>query len=152
MTGDLGAVADDGPLVNADPDYFRVHSVACQTMGVPNAVRSCAQDVNDELGLGLRENAYHKALLVALSDAGIQFTTEATIPILYRDMPVARMHPDLIVGSRTTDRYIVEVKVDRDGTDQLQSYCDYADANGMDCVGGLAISFGQSLSVTTVCV
>jgi len=113
-------------------------------MDLPDTVRTCAEDVNDELGAGLRENAYHKALEVALSDEGVQFTTEATIPVLYREIPVARMHPDLIVG--TDERYILELKAGRDGTAQLKRYLDYADANGMDSIeGGLMLSFGQKL-------
>lgn len=114
-------------------------------MDVPDTVRACARDVNDELGSGLRENAYHKALEVALSDEGVQFTTEATIPVLYRGLPVARMHPDLIVGD--DDRYILELKANRDGTQQLKSYLDYAEANEMECEGGLMLSFGPQLDV-----
>lgn len=117
-------------------------------MSVPNTVRECARDVNSSLGGGLRENAYHKALLVALSDEGVQHTTEATIPVIYREYPVARLHPDLIVGD--DERYIVELKVDADGSRQLQRYLDFARENQMDVEGGLAISFGNRLDITSL--
>jgi GxxExxY protein len=116
-------------------------------MSIPDCVRRCAEDVQSELGSGHRENAYQKALLVALADEGVQFTSEATIPVLYRGMPVARMHPDLIVGS--DDQYILELKVDRDGEAQCRRYIEHADRTGMDDVaGGLAISFGSQLDIT----
>jgi GxxExxY protein len=116
---------------------------------LPVTVRECAEDVQAELGPNLRENAYHEALLVALSNEGVQATSEATIPVLYRGFPVARMHPDLIVGS--DERYILELKVDRDGTAQLRTYLDYAARNDMDdIVGGLMFSFGDGLEVNEV--
>jgi len=115
-------------------------------MSLADNVQECAQDVNDELGPYLRENAYHKALEVALSDEGIQFTTEATIPVVYREFPVARMHPDLIVGF--DERYIVELKVNSGAEKQVKRYLDHADRLGMDdIVGGIVISFGNSLEV-----
>lgn len=115
-------------------------------MALAEDVIQCAEDVQEQLGPHLRENAYHEALKVALSDEGIQFTSEATIPVLYRDFPVARMHPDLIVGD--DERLILELKVNRNGSQQLRTYLDYADRNDMDGItGGLAISFGDSLEV-----
>lgn len=110
-------------------------------------VEECAEDVNEELPVGMRENAYHQAMLVALSDAGVEFTTEATIPVTFRGLPIARMHPDLIVTGEE-GRYLVELKVSRDGTEQLQGYLHYAEANDMDdVVGGIMVSFGTELDV-----
>lgn len=118
-------------------------------MTLADDVIACAEDVQGELGPHLRENAYHEAMLVALSDEGIPFTTEPTIPILYRDFPVARMHPDLIVGNG--ERLILELKVDRDGTKQLKTYLDYADRADMDEVtGGIMFSFGDGLETKSV--
>jgi len=115
-------------------------------MSLSETVEECAQDVQDELGPHLRENAYQEALKVALSDEGIQHTEEATIPVLYRGFPVARIHPDMIVG--TDERYIIELKVNRDGSDQLQTYLNYAEEVGMDNIeGGMMISFGDGVTV-----
>jgi GxxExxY protein len=118
-------------------------------MTLTDDVTACAEDVQQSLGPHLRENAYQEALKVALSDKGIQFTEEATIPVLYREFPVARMHPDMIIG--TDDRIIVELKVDRDGTNQLLTYLDYAEQVGMDDItGGLVLSFGDGLTTNKV--
>lgn len=118
-------------------------------MSLAEDVKRCAADVNSELGPHLREHAYQEALQVALTGEGVQYTTEATIPVMFRGFPVARMHPDLIVGD--VYRLILELKVGSDGTDQLRSYIDYADRIGLDDVdGGLMISFGEDLEVNEI--
>lgn len=117
----------------SDIDYYRT------------AVEDSAERVNDELGAGLRENAYHESLLVELSDRGVPFTTEATIPVMYRGKPVARMHPDLMVGD--DELLIVEVKSGRDGTDQLRGYIEHARKSSMDIAGGIMVSFGPTITV-----
>lgn len=118
-------------------------------MALPDIVTECAERVNDELGPGFREHAYHEALLVELTEQGILHNSETTIPVMYRDIPIARMHPDLVVGD--TEKYIVELKVDRDGSAQCARYLDHAESAGMSqIVGGIAISFGTELEVTDV--
>lgn len=115
-------------------------------MSLSETVEVCAKDVQETLGPHLRENAYQEALKVALTEEGVQHTEEATIPVMYRGFPVARIHPDMIVG--TDERYIIELKVNRDGSDQLQTYLDYSEAVGMDdIVGGMMISFGDGVEV-----
>lgn len=115
-------------------------------MTLANSVQILARDVNEALGPGLRENAYHEGLKVALADDGIQFTSEATIPVLYRGFPVARMHPDLVVGD--DERLLMELKVDRDGSAQLARYIDYAQRNEMDNIaGGIMVNFGSGITV-----
>lgn len=111
-------------------------------------VESC-KEVNDVLGSGLRENAYQEALKVALTDKAVQFTEEATIPVLFRGFPVARLHPDLIVGDDS--RCIVELKVDRDGSAQAAQYLDHAHTVGLEDIGGaVAVSFGSDLEIQEV--
>jgi len=115
-------------------------------MSLSETIEESAQDVQDELGPHLRENAYQEALKVALTAEGVQHDEESTIPVLYREFPVARMHPDMIVGS--DERYILELKVNRDGSNQLQTYLNYAEQAGMDDIeGGMMLSFGDGLDV-----
>lgn len=115
---------------------------------VTDRVRDAATAVQTELGPGLRESAYQDALSYELSSRGVACTTEVTIPVLYKDVPVARMHPDLAVGNVST--YLVELKVDRDGLSQLETYLRYADENDMEIGGGVLIVFGESLSVDLI--
>lgn len=115
-------------------------------MDIVDSVTNSAELVNADLSPFLRENAYQEALKVELSDREIQFTSESVIPVTYRDLPITRMHPDLVVGE--DERYILELKVGRDGSDQLRSYLTYAQNIDMgNVVGGLMISFGTDLEI-----
>lgn len=118
-------------------------------MTVQDDIIECAQNVQGELGGGHRENVYHKAFMLELADAGLVYSTESTFPVLYRDFAIARMHPDLVVGD--DDRYVVELKVNRDGTEQLARYLEHAEKNGRDDIkGGVMISFGDQLEYNTL--
>lgn len=117
-------------------------------MAIEDQVVAEAKMVQEALGPGHRENAYHEALATGLSERGIRHTTEATGTITYRGVPVARIHPDLILQDDENDRtVIVEIKVDSDGTDQLRRYLDNMEA---DC--GLMLSFGEELEYTELSV
>ena len=106
-------------------------------------VTESARNVCRELGSGYRENVYHQALIAELSKNDIEITTEPTIPVYYAGKPVARVHPDLIVGDGN-EKFIVELKAGSDGTDQLQTYIDTAERAGMsDIEGGVMVSFGD---------
>lgn len=117
-------------------------------MSVADQVIECSRDVNASLGPGFRENAYQQAMVVCLSEKGLSVTQEATIPVLYRDKSIARMHPDLIVGD--SEVYLVELKVDGSGEQQLARYLDQADRNEIVHDGGIVISFGDTLEYSTL--
>jgi|APHM01.1.fsa_nt_gi hypothetical protein len=118
-------------------------------MDTEENIIECAERVNDNIATNLRENAFQKALMVELSGVGLPYTTEATIPVMYRGMPIATLHPDLVVGD--SERYIIELKVNRDGTDQLLGYMNHAAEIGVDnVVGGIMINFGNSLDLNRV--
>jgi GxxExxY protein len=105
-------------------------------------IEEAADEVHGELDSSHRENVYHQAMLVELSDRDVSYTTEATIPVMYKGMPVARGHPDLIVEG--DDRYIVELKSGRNsGTKQLERYLQMAADNDMDIAGGFVVTFGK---------
>lgn len=108
-------------------------------------VVECAADVNNELGPKQTEHAYHQAFIVCLSDRGIQLSTEGTITIDYRGNPVARMHPDLIIGG--DEKLIVELKHEYDGSEQLRRYLNWSDGSIEGVVGGVMCSFGSELAV-----
>jgi|APHM01.1.fsa_nt_gi hypothetical protein len=118
-------------------------------MQTDDKIIDCAERVNSALASNLRENAFQKAFMAELSFSGMAYTTEATIPIVYRGMPIARLHPDLVVGR--DERYIIELKVSRDGTGQLRGYMNQAAKIDVDnVVGGIMISFGSSLETNMV--
>lgn len=46
------------------------------------ALIGCAIEVHKELGPGLLESVYHKCYLVELSDRGIKFSSQLSVPVI----------------------------------------------------------------------
>ncbi len=65
-----------------------------------------AIEVHRQLGPGLSEVAYERALCIELTAAGIAFTRQVPIPVAYKGEVIAEYRPDLVVG----DLVVVEVK------------------------------------------
>ena len=57
----------------------------------------CAMKVHAELGPGLREKTYERALCVEFKRQGIAFETQSQFPVYYADELVDTFIPDLIV-------------------------------------------------------
>jgi GxxExxY protein len=107
-----------------------------------------ASDVHEALGPGHTEATYHSALEHELSERGIAFTSEQTIPIFYKGTPVGKRRPDLFV--ETDDgKLVLELKAGSGkGEDQLFSYQDILDDdNNFNIVGGVLIRFNDELEV-----
>jgi len=69
-------------------------------------VIGCCVAVHRELGPGLLEKVYPRAIGVELDDRGISYSTEKTVPIRYRERLLCLQRIDLLVD----DRLVVEVK------------------------------------------
>lgn len=54
-------------------------------------------DVYSELGFGFLESVYHKAMLVALADAGLRAETQAHLPVFFRGHLVGDFYADIFV-------------------------------------------------------
>lgn len=63
-------------------------------------------DVYNELGFGLLESVYHRALEVAFREHGIRFRSNAPVPVGYHGHRVGQFWADLLVE----DVVIVELK------------------------------------------
>lgn len=117
-------------------------------MDVPAAVKDSSKEVHDVLGSGYTENIYHRSLEAELSDRGISFTSEGTIPVLYKGRPVGRRRPDLFVADGDST-IIVELKAgSTSGNDQLLEYIDILDDDSnFDISRGILIQFGDTLDI-----
>lgn len=62
--------------------------------------------VYNALGVGLRESAYHRAMVRALEIEGLIVASEVTLDIRFRDERVGDCRADLVVA----DRVLVELK------------------------------------------
>jgi GxxExxY protein len=76
------------------------------TNALTDQVIACAIEVHRELGPGLLESVYERALCLEFNAAGIDFKRQVGIPLFYKGELLSEHRPDLIVG----DRVIVEVK------------------------------------------
>jgi GxxExxY protein len=114
---------------------------------ISTAIEFAAKRVFDELGAGFTESVYHSALMRELSERGIPFHSEGTIPVMYRGAPVGRRRPDLfVVGDDGIT--VVELKASSNtGEAQLLQYLDIVSDNSDigPIVGGAVIRFNDSL-------
>jgi len=83
---------------------------------------SCAQLVHNTLKNGLNEKIYENSLCVEFPHRNIFFSQQAQFPVSYRNKPVGKLIPDLIVA----ENVIVDTKVVEDfnasHTSQILSY------------------------------
>ena len=66
----------------------------------------CAIEVHRELGPGLLESAYERAMCVELDEARLQFQCETLVPVIYKVREVGEYRVDLIVENLV----VVEIK------------------------------------------
>lgn len=113
-------------------------------------LESAAEVVFDELGSGWSESIYHRAMERELSERGIAFHSEGTIPVMYKGAPVGTRRPDLFVVAENGDTTIVELKAgNNSGWFQLEEYIDLTEASddlGHIC-GGAVIRFNDSVEM-----
>ncbi|MGZ0656799.1 GxxExxY protein [Coraliomargarita sp. W4R53] len=69
-------------------------------------VIGAAMTIHSEIGYGLREKTYERALVVELQHLGIQFSQQSSYPVIYRDVKIDEYVPDLEVE----DALIVDAK------------------------------------------
>ncbi|MEP6833088.1 MAG: GxxExxY protein [Gemmatimonas sp.] len=79
-------------------------------------------DVFDALPYGLPESAYHRAMLVALRDLGINFETEVDLPVYFRDQLVGKYRADLIVEQKIIVENKTLPRIVEPNRIQLQGY------------------------------
>ena len=65
-----------------------------------------AIEVHRHLGPGLNESAYETALCIELTEAGVTFERQMSVPLYYKGQLIAEHRPDLIVQRAV----VVEIK------------------------------------------
>ena len=66
----------------------------------------CAIEVHRELGPGLLESTYERALCLELRMVGLQFTRQVVVPVLYKGASIGEYRADLVIDSKV----VVEIK------------------------------------------
>lgn len=85
---------------------MNVNRRECFQQDLTYRIAGCAMAVLNEIGHGLREKTYERALCVEFSHQGIQYAQQRIYPVFYRGIHVDDYIPDLEVEGHI----IVEIK------------------------------------------
>lgn len=98
----------------------------------------CAYDVHNELGGGLLEKVYQKALAVSLRKRQIDFQEQAHFPIVFQGEKVGAGYFDFLVE----EKIVVELKrTQHFSRKQIDQVVSYLKQSGLKL--GILIHFGQ---------
>lgn len=117
-------------------------------MNAVDELIEAAEEIHDILGTGHSEATYHRAMERELSERGVAFGSENTIPITYKGTPVGKRRPDMFVTA-DNGQIVVELKAgSRAGEDQLIDYQNILDDDkNFDIQGGVLIRFNEEVEV-----
>ncbi len=102
-------------------------------------VVGCAMEVINELGHGLREKTYEKALIVDFKRNNILFSKQKVYRVYYKNEHIDDYIPDLLVNNEL----IVEIKVAENICDEhIGQVINYLKISG--CTLGLILNFKHS--------
>ena len=105
---------------------------------ITQTVIGCAFEVSDELGAGILESVYEKALLLALRQKGLSASLHHPIKVMFRGECVGEFFADIFVEGKV----IVELKAVKALTPEHQAQViNYLNATGIEV--GLLINFGN---------
>ena len=71
-----------------------------------HSIIGCGIEVHRHLGPGLPEATYEEALCIELSDAGLRYSRQISVPVIYKGRIIGEHRPDLVV----CDKVVVEIK------------------------------------------
>lgn len=99
----------------------------------------CAMEVLNELGHGLREKTYERALCVEFRLQKIEYSQQSVYSVLYKGEKVDDYIPDLIVENRV----VVDAKtIDAIGDSEIGRMLNYLQITGLKV--GLLVNFKHS--------
>ncbi|WP_136526683.1 GxxExxY protein [Geomonas ferrireducens] len=95
-------------------------------------------EVSNELGSGFLESVYEKALLVALTDVGLQADSQVPLKVVYRNKVVGDFFADIVVEGTV----LLELKaVKALAPEHTAQVLNYLKATGIEV--GLLVNFGH---------
>lgn len=102
------------------------------------AIINASFEVSNELGAGFLESVYEKALIVALSQRGLNINAQVPLKVRFRNVIVGDFFADLIVE----DKVLIELKaVSRLLPEHKAQVINYLNATGIET--GLLLNFGN---------
>jgi len=95
-------------------------------------------EVSNELGSGFLESVYEKALLIALTEAGLRAENQVPLNVMFRKRMVGQFFADIIVEKKV----LLELKAVRAlAPEHLAQVMNYLKATGIEV--GLLLNFGN---------
>lgn len=102
------------------------------------AIINASFEVSNELGAGFLESVYEKALIVALSQRGLNINAQVPLKVRFRNVIVGDFFADLIVE----DKVLIELKaVSRLLPEHKAQVINYLNATGIETE--LLLNFGN---------
>jgi GxxExxY protein len=96
-------------------------------------------EVSNELGCGFLESVYHKALLIALAENGLNAKSQFPLKVVFHGQIVGEFFPDIIVE----DIVLLELKVVKTlAPEHMAQVMNYLKATGIQV--GFLINFGNA--------
>lgn len=109
--------------------------------GLTNRIIRCSYNVYDHLGRGFLESVYENALLLELTEIGLEVEHQKAIDVYYRGEVVGEFRADLIVEQKV----LIELKaVSKIVTAHGSQLVNYLKATKIRI--GLLINFGEQLT------
>ncbi|MEX2604735.1 MAG: GxxExxY protein [Gracilimonas sp.] len=100
---------------------------------------AAAMNVHSELGNGFREIVYHRSMIHELTRKGLNFESELTMPLYYRDAKVGARRVNLLVEGKI----LVELKAVGELNDQhISQVLNYLKAYKLEVA--LLLNFGEN--------
>lgn len=98
-----------------------------------------AMDVHSELGNGFREIVYHRSMIHELTIQGLNFESEISMPLFYRNAKVGSRRVDLLVE----EKILVELKaVGEINNQHISQVLNYLKAYKLEVA--LLLNFGEN--------
>ena len=102
----------------------------------------CAYKVHRKLGFGFLESVYQNALMIELSNAGLQAEKEKKIKVTYDEQVIGDFTADVVVE----EKVIIELKSVRQMHPAHEAQLiNYLKATGIEV--GLLINFGEGVDI-----
>lgn len=100
MIGDArGAAIVDGEKLTHNKANMNDQPTVLVLPEISRRIVGCFYDVYNELGHGFLEAVYQRALLIALTQAGINCRTEVPIDVQFRGVSVGTYRADIVVDA-----------------------------------------------------
>jgi GxxExxY protein len=96
-------------------------------------------DVRRELGTGFLEKIYHRAMVLALRQAGLQVEEQVRLPVYFRGILIGEFYADIVVNGLVLVEVKCRVSLEARDKAQLMNYlC------ACDLEVGLLFNFGSA--------